>query len=257
VRVAVAAAVKRPVARYIRVTGTLTAQEAAEVAAEVTGRIVATPVERGTRVGRGATLVRIAATEVDAQAREAEANAAQLEAKLGLDTGGEFDLQRVPEVANARAAFDLAQTDFERVRMLSDKQLVSKAEFDLRAAQAEAARRQYEVARNSAAQQYQALVAARARVALARKAVDDTVVRAPDGVVGESSTTCLGRCRTRTSTFQAAGSIKAPNRSRCAPAGASNRSSSLETSSSARSAAILCRSATSHVSKTAWRRPRV
>jgi RND family efflux transporter MFP subunit len=63
---------------------------------------------------------------------------------------------------------------------------VSKAEFDQRSAQAESARRQYEVARNSAAQQYQALVAARARVALALKAVDDTVVRAPfEGVVGE------------------------------------------------------------------------
>ena len=83
VPVVVAAAVERPVTRYIRVTGTLRAQEEAEVAAEVAGRIVATPVERGTRVGHGAVLVRIAATEVEAQVREAEANAAQLEAKIG------------------------------------------------------------------------------------------------------------------------------------------------------------------------------
>ena len=33
--------------------GTLTAQEQAEVAAETSGRIVATPVERGSRVGGG------------------------------------------------------------------------------------------------------------------------------------------------------------------------------------------------------------
>ena len=43
----------------------------------------------------------------------------------------------------------------------------------------EAARQQYEAAKNGAAQQYQALQAARARVAMARKALADTVVRAP------------------------------------------------------------------------------
>ena len=42
------------------------------------------------------------------------------------------------------------------------------------------------VARNGAEQQYQALMGARARVAMARKAVADTLVRAPfDGVVAE------------------------------------------------------------------------
>ena len=47
------------------------------------------------------------------------------------------------------------------------------------AAQTEAAARQYDTARNSALQQYQSLVAARARATLARKAVADAVVRAP------------------------------------------------------------------------------
>src|SRR5207253_8338492 len=42
------------------------------------------------------------------------------------------------------------------------------------------------ISKNGAAQQYQALQAARARVALARKAFADTVVRAPfSGVVAE------------------------------------------------------------------------
>lgn len=50
----------------------------------------------------------------------------------------------------------------------------------------EAARQQFESARNGAAQQYQALQAARARVALARKSLADTVVRAPfAGLVAE------------------------------------------------------------------------
>ena len=40
--VSVAEVAERPIARFIRVTGTLTAQEQAEVAAETSGRIVAT-----------------------------------------------------------------------------------------------------------------------------------------------------------------------------------------------------------------------
>jgi RND family efflux transporter MFP subunit len=130
-------------------------------------------------------LVRVAATEAEAQADEAQANAAQIEARLALGTG-EFTIDRVPEVAAARATADLAQSDYERAQMLMERQLVSRAEFDQKRTQAEAARRQYEVARNSAQQQYQALLAARARLALARKALADTVVRAPfDGVVAE------------------------------------------------------------------------
>ena len=42
-----------PIQRFLEVTGTLAAQEEAEVAAEVQGRVVATPVERGTRVAEG------------------------------------------------------------------------------------------------------------------------------------------------------------------------------------------------------------
>jgi RND family efflux transporter MFP subunit len=180
------AAIERPIARFLEVTGTLAAQEEAEVAAEVQGRVVATPVERGTRVGDGDALIRIAPTEVQAQVAEAEANAAQIEGRLGLEGNAPFEIDRVPEVANARATLDLAQADFERARMLFDRKLLSQAEFDQRSAQAEVTRRQYDIARNAAVQQYQSLLAARARVTLARKALADTVVRAPfAGVVGQ------------------------------------------------------------------------
>jgi membrane fusion protein (multidrug efflux system) len=186
VTVTAAAAIQQPLTRFIGVSGTLAAQEDAEVAAEVAGRVIATPVERGSRVGQGATLIQIADTEVAAQAREAEANAAQLEARLGMASGAAFDVERVPEVANARAAQVLATTEFERTKQLQVQQLISKSEFDQRQAQSVAAQRQYEVARNGAEQQYQALMAAKARVQLARKALADTQVRAPfDGVVGE------------------------------------------------------------------------
>ena len=186
VAVTSAAVVEAPITRFIRVSGTLVAQEKAEVSAEIVGRVVATPIERGSRVGVGAELIRISSAEVTAQAEEAQANVAQIEARLGISSGEAFDVERVPEVANAKAAHQLAVSELNRARQLSEQRLLSAAEFDQRAAQAEAAARQYDAARNGALQQYQSLVAARARAGLAKKAVADSVVRSPfSGVVAE------------------------------------------------------------------------
>jgi len=69
------AAVEEPIARFIRVTGTLTAEERADVAAETAGRVVATPVERGSPVAQGAELVKLSTVETEASLKEAEANA--------------------------------------------------------------------------------------------------------------------------------------------------------------------------------------
>jgi multidrug efflux pump subunit AcrA (membrane-fusion protein) len=186
IQVETASAEQKEIARFLNVSGTLVAEEQAEVAAEVQGRVVGTPVERGTQVAVGSTLVQVAADEAKAQAQEADANVAQIQARLGAAESPDFDLDRVPEVAAARASRDLARADFDRAGMLYERKLVSKSEYDARQAQADNAQRQYETARNGAEQQRQALAAARARLALARKAVADTVVRAPfPGVVAE------------------------------------------------------------------------
>ena len=186
VAVSATAAAEQPVTRFIRATGSLTAEEQADVAAEIAGRIVATPVERGTAVGDGAVLVRVSPAEADAQAKEAEANAAQIEARLGMAEGRSFDVNAVPEVQTAKASYDLATNEFNRIKSLLDQRVVSQSEFEQRRTQMEATRQQFEAARNGAAQQYQALMGARARVALAHKSVSDTTVRAPfAGLVAE------------------------------------------------------------------------
>jgi RND family efflux transporter MFP subunit len=172
VNATIAVVTEKPISRFVAATGTLTAEEQADVSAEVAGRVVATPVERGTLVSEGAALIRISDTEVRAQVQEAEANAAQIQARLGFGSGASFDIDRVPEVANAKASDDLAQADFARARMLNERQLLSAADFDRSRTQAEAARRQYDIARNNAEQQYQSLLAAQARLT-------DTIVRAP------------------------------------------------------------------------------
>jgi multidrug efflux pump subunit AcrA (membrane-fusion protein) len=186
VSVSPVAATEQSIARYIRVTGTLTAEEQADVAAETAGRVVATPVERGSRVAPGADLIRLSPVETEASLKEAEANAAQIEARLALGANGVMDVDKVPEVANAKANLALAQSEFNRIEKLLSDRVVSQSEYDQRRTQVEAARQQYEAAKNGAQQQFQALQAARARVALARKALADTVVRAPfAGIVGQ------------------------------------------------------------------------
>jgi RND family efflux transporter MFP subunit len=181
VSVAPAEVTTQPIKRYIRATGTLVAEEQSDVAAETAGRVVSTPIERGSVVAAGAELVRLSETETDAQVREAEANAAQIEARLGIGPEVPFDANAVPEVQNAKASYDLAQSEFNRIRSLLDQRVVSQSEFDQRRTQLEAMRQQYEAAKNAAAQQFQSLQAARARVVIARKALADTVVRAPFG----------------------------------------------------------------------------
>jgi membrane fusion protein (multidrug efflux system) len=172
--------------RFLRVTGSLAADEQADVAAETAGRVIGTPVERGTRVSAGTVLIRVSATEADASLREAEANSAQLEARLGLAAAQPFDSMKVPEVLNARAALDWAEADFQRIKALLDQKVVSQAEYDQRLTQVQAARQQYQTSVNTAQQSYRSLQAARARVDLARKAAADTVVRAPfSGIVAE------------------------------------------------------------------------
>ena len=186
VPVSAVTATERPIARFIRATGSLMADEQADVAAETAGRVVAAGIERGTPVSQGAELVRLSAAETDAQLKEAEANAAQIEARLGITAAAAFDVNAVPEVQNAKAGADLAQAEFARITSLLDQRVVSQSEYDQRRTQAEAARQQYEAAKNGAAQQYQSLQAARARVSLARKAFADTSVRAPfNGVVAQ------------------------------------------------------------------------
>jgi membrane fusion protein (multidrug efflux system) len=186
VDVVTAHAASQAVTRVLRVTGSLTADEEAEVAAETAGRVIETPVERGSRVTAGSPLLRVVDTEAQAQVQEAEANVAQIEVRLGVTGRQEFDVERIPEVMNARAAKELAGAEFGRIKRLYDEKVVSGSEFDQRRTQVEVTERAYDTARNNGRQLFRQLEAARARLTLARKALADTIVRSPfAGIVVE------------------------------------------------------------------------
>ena len=99
-----ASVVEQPVARFVQATGSLIADQRAEVAAETRGRVVRAPIERGTPVAEGDELVRLSSTETEAQAREAEANASQIEARLGLASDSTFDAAKYRRCKRPRLA---------------------------------------------------------------------------------------------------------------------------------------------------------
>lgn len=193
VEVASARAVSRRAPVVVEATGSFLADEAADVASEADGIVVETLVDVGRRVKKGDVLFRLDDRAPRLRLAQAEAALRQAEARLGLEEGGRLEEERVAEVAAARANAEaaeaqakLAQEDAARYASLYRSGDVSKSLVDAAATrakttaeQARAARKQYEAALNAARQGYSAVEAARAQAALARKAVEDTVVRAP------------------------------------------------------------------------------
>lgn len=142
VKLATALEIKVP--RVLTLSGTLTGNEQAKVAAGAAGKVIATFVERGQVVKKGAVLVQLDARAVRAQAEEA---AAQLES---------LKAQRVQ-----------ANLDCTRTQRMFDKGAIAKAEYDRVHTQCETTK--------------WSVSAAEARKSLAVEALRDTQIRAPFG----------------------------------------------------------------------------
>jgi membrane fusion protein (multidrug efflux system) len=190
VAVMTAAAQSRSLPGEIDVTGTLVADAQTEVASEGSGRVLAVTIERGSAVRAGAVLATLDSDDARNALREAEATEAQTQARLGLEPGAAFDPARTPEARKARVVLERAEAEHARYAKLVDMSAVSRSDYDLRRMEALSAREQYETTLNETRQLHQALLAQRARVAIARKALDDMAVRAPfDGLVAEKHVT--------------------------------------------------------------------
>jgi membrane fusion protein, multidrug efflux system len=156
------------------------------MASEIDKRIVEVPVERGTTVKEGAVLVRLDDQDAINYLREAEATEAQTRERLGLKPDQPFNPLTTPDVMQARAALDRAEADYKRFAQLVDEGAVSRSEHDFKRADYLSAKAQHETTLNQVRNLFQLLQAQRARVAMARKALEDTVIRAPfSGLVAE------------------------------------------------------------------------
>ena len=206
-KVATVRAVTRQVSSSVQVTGSFLAEELSDVAPPAAGRVIATPVDAGAFVQEGQILAKL--EDRDAQLRlqaalaseqQAEASLHQAESRIGLTQGGKFDANIVPEVLSAKASYDsavaqakMSEADAQRYESLIKTGDVSQSAYDKARTQADTAKEQtnsarqlYEAALNSARQNFQgvinaqaSLAGARAQTAIARKAVDDTIIKTP------------------------------------------------------------------------------
>ena len=198
VDVTTASAIVRELPRFFEATGSLTGDQQTDIAPSVAGKVVAIGVDLGSYVKRGQMILRL--DDVDAKLRVEQAVAQveqfkaalrQAEEKVGVRPGQAFDPNKVPEVANARVALELAEKNLRRAERLIESGDVSKSLYDQQKAQRDQLKQVYESAVSLARQNFAAVATARANVAnaeiqlgLARRSLSYSLVFSPiDGFV--------------------------------------------------------------------------
>ena len=200
VDVTTATAIVRDLPQFFEATGSLTGDEQTDVAPSTSGKVVAIGVDMGSYVKRGQMIVRL--DDVDAKLRvqqqqaeldQMKASLRQAEEKVGVRPGQSFDLNKIPEVNNAKVALDLAEKNLRRSEKLIESGDVSRSQYDQQKAQRDQLLQVYEAALSLARQNYAAVMTARANVAnaesqlnLARRNLSYALVYSPiDGFVSE------------------------------------------------------------------------
>jgi membrane fusion protein, multidrug efflux system len=193
VQISTTAAVMRQLPEYFEGTGSLAANQQTDVAPETSGKVAAVGVDIGSSVRKGQMLVRLEDADfkdriqqAQAQLDQARATLRQNEAKIGLRPGQKFVPENVPEVAAAKAAWDLAEKNLRRHEKLVESGDVSRAAYDLQKAQRDQAAEQYQALIHQAQQNYAAVAnsqaavdAAQTNLSLAKRNLTYTVVSAP------------------------------------------------------------------------------
>ena len=140
---------ERPMPELLTLTGTLRASKSSDVAADVTGKVVVTSVERGQPVKAGQVIA-----IVDARSAAYAATAAEAQVKV------------------AQSQLEEARRECERVKHLLDTGAISQADYDRQT--------------SSCTSQQWSAAAAEAQQRSASKLVGDATIRAPfDGFIGE------------------------------------------------------------------------
>ena len=200
VDVATAPAIMRELPQFFEATGSLTGDQQTDVAPSVAGKVVAIGVDLGSYVKRGQMIVRLddvdaklRVQQAQAQLEQAKAALRQAEEKAGIRAGQSFDPNKVPEVANARVALELAEKNLRRAEKLIESGDVSRSAYDQQKAQRDQLKEAYESALSLARQNFAAVATARANVAnaesqlgLAQRSLSYSLVYSPiDGYVAE------------------------------------------------------------------------
>lgn len=181
-------------------TGTLMAEQQSEVTPAVAGRVNKVLVERGSTVKAGQPLLRLRDLDFRSAAAAASAQLSQAEARLGIagvapdaknekldgTSAEKFQAEETPEAKAARANLEIAEDALKRAEPLRESATISEQDYARLKSQAAASRAQYASTINNTRSAYLALSSARVQLQQNKRALADSVVRAPfDGEIAE------------------------------------------------------------------------
>ncbi len=170
----------------VKLSGSLEADEEAEVASNAEGIVEKIFVDRGSHVKEGDPLIQIDPTDARNTLAEGEAAVAEVRSRLDLSGGGKFEPENQPEVRTARANYELAEKNFNRYSELQKEGIISKAEYDRSEAEYKAARERLNQVRNEIKSLYRQYQTGQTKLTALNKKVKDRLIRAPfEGIVAE------------------------------------------------------------------------
>jgi RND family efflux transporter MFP subunit len=177
------AAIKRmSIERHADVSGTLVSPDQAKVSSEVAGIVREVPIQLGTEVRAGDTLVRLEPRELALALDRADSALKQVEAQLGLTRS---DGEQVPpddQVATVRQAManrDDAKNAYDRAEQLNGRGLLSKVDRDTAETRLKVMDANYQAALDNVRALRATLQDRRASYDLAVKKLNDAVIKAP------------------------------------------------------------------------------
>jgi RND family efflux transporter MFP subunit len=164
----------------LRLTGTLAADERSSVASNTSGIVAEVRVDRGSLVRKDDVLVQIDPTDAKNKLAEGQAMLDELKQRLGIDENTKnFDPAEQPEVKLAKAAVELAASNLRRARETYSKKVISAEAFEQTKTDYELAIQRHRQALLQIRQAYQACKTVEIKLAILKKAVNDTTIRAP------------------------------------------------------------------------------
>jgi RND family efflux transporter MFP subunit len=178
----------RSLERTVTVFGSLAAFDQATLGVKVSGRLERIDVDLGTTVRKGQAIARIEPRDYELRLQQAEAQLAQVRARLGLppEADDRVQIEQTSAVKAAKAVLEEATKNRDRVTRLVSQGVTAQSEL-------ETAQAGYEVAANrfdSTLEEMRSLVAQlaqrKAEVEIARQQLSDTTITAPfDGAIQE------------------------------------------------------------------------
>lgn len=187
--VKVAHATAETLARTVPVSGTLAADERAQLGVKVAGRLDSISVDLGDRVRRGQVIARLVPTDFQLRISQAQNLLDQARASLGIAPGTPNSVvppEKTSVVKQAAATLNQARLTRDRMASLFEQQLIPKQDLDTAEANFGVAEARYQQAIEDARGRQAVLGQRMSELDIARQQLADSMLKAPfDGMIQE------------------------------------------------------------------------